>query len=1046
MNKDLDTFDTGLTEEHILQNKISPNVRRLSEFLSNGNYTTEKHNPKTNIINRVGGRTYHIPINMMNDFFSLLDACRAEKRLIHYMERQETSEYSYSGIMHDCDRYQLLRDRQMEASHLQKYAQRFTKLMKAVVNFEEHMGGANCFNFMIFFIRKPAVVPAKTTADGQHVFKDGWHMLIPQIQLTKPLKKYLVNDLLAKGIPDRIFNDIENIEPPNKMIDKCCSSNPVFFYGNCKPESTPYILEQAFDVKIYYNEDADEDDTVLPFDLTSIADNTYKLKNTKIPMCLTYELSLATYLETFDGNPTWLKKQQFNCFVAIESKVLSLGERSGGAAAIDDIGREGRDMSIVAVNNPEIRYLDKLLNILDDSYVTEYEKWFKVLCAIAYTGHDETYKMLAISFSKRCPDKWDAAAFEAKWQEAINCKTAVPLTRASIVYWAKQSSPQKFADINKNNYVEKFALYAYKYNGKLEHAHVAEVLKLMIGDKFVVDVDSAGKYNWYEFVTDGQSMRRGELLKWRMEPNPDNVHIYISSHLPHLYEDILQRIKVRRENATAENEIKLFNAIEKSLRKSQAMLSNNAYQNGIIEQSKYFFRNRRFYEELDSYDDVIGVGNGVLRIGATVELLDGYHEYFISKFTPTKYIKYDPNNPYIAKLLGAFKDIYPENDVREFIMYFCATMLSGKPAGVLLHAVGGGQNAKTFVCKMIHETLGEQYMSAGKTSLLTAPSEKSESHNSALMQLEGKRGFYFDETNPTDIINPARLKSIINTGFQSGRELHAKQKNFRNTASVFLLSNYDLIINTFDHGTWRRLYYYRHKVKFCADPNPNNPYEKKEDKRFMDDYTRDDNYRAAMLSIMAHYYQQLCLKYGGDISRVPVPTIEYETAVFRNKQDHINRFISEMVIKSAESEQIPFSDLIDKYIVWYGREFRDSRAKLTTDNIRDLFLSSRLAPHITGTMGVLFLSGHRIKQKVEDALMPGESSLMPAVTRPQTAIAPMITPPVAVDTTTLLDNIADRGVDLNRELQLANITHNKTASKPDDNLAELEKILGELNL
>lgn len=1040
MNKDSTEFESGITEEHILQDKISQNVRKLNEFLFNGNYTTEKRNPKTNIINRIGGRTYHIPNNMMNDFFSLVDACRMEKRLLHYMERQETSEYQHSGIMHDCDRYQLSRDRQMEEHHLQKYAQRFAKVMKSSINFEEHLDGAPFASFMVFFIRKSAVMPGKTTADGTHLFKDGWHMLVPQIQINKQLKKYLVHELLARGIPDKIFNDIENVEPPNNMIDKCCSSNPVFFYGNCKPESAPYSLDYAYEVKLYY--DDDEDDTVLPLNITEIIEGSYRNKTIKYPLCLTYELSLATYLETFNGNPTWLKKQKYNCLTTVEHKILSITERVGNANARDeDIDRENRDMGVVALNNPEIRYLEKLLNILDDAYVTEYEKWFKVLCAIANTGTDDSHKMLAMMFSKRCPDKWDPSAFEDKWREAINCKIGTPLTRASIIYWAKKCSPQKFADINKTSYLDKFAMYAYKYNGKIEHAHVAEVLKMMIGDKFVVDVDTMGKYSWYEFVIDGQSMRRGELLKWRQEPNPDNLHIYISSHLPHLYEDIIQRVKNRRENTEAENEAKIFTAIEKSLRKSQANLSNNTYQNGVIEQAKYFFRNRRFYEELDAYDDVIGVGNGVLKIGASVELIDGYHEYFISKFTPTRYMKYDPNNPYIATLLQAFHDIYPEPDVCEFIKYFCATMLSGKPAGVLLHAVGGGQNAKTFICKMIHETLGEQYMSAGKTSLLTAPSEKSESHNSALMQLEGKRGFYFDETNPTDVINPARLKSIINTGFQSGRELHAKQKNFRNTATVFLLSNYDLIINTFDHGTWRRLYYYRHKVKFCAEPNPNNQYEKKEDKRFIDEYTRDENYRAAMLSIMAHYYQLLCLKYGGDISRVPVPTIEYETAVFRNKQDHINRFISEMVVKSPQSEQIPFSDLIDRYIIWYNHEFRDTRSKLSIDNIRDLFMSSRLAPHITGTMRMLFLTDHRIKSKVEDSLMPGELSLMPSnISKSQ------IDTVSTRDNTKIMQEIHDnidtsRGVDLNREF---GFLEQKSQNTMIDNIDEFISALSNL--
>src|SRR5690606_40849634 len=78
------------------------------------------------------------------------------------------------------------------------------------------------------------------------LYKDGFHVLIPEIWVTKGLKKYINNTLAP--ILNRIFASIDNIEPPEKMLDKMSASGPVFMFGNCKMESVPYKLEHVYEI------------------------------------------------------------------------------------------------------------------------------------------------------------------------------------------------------------------------------------------------------------------------------------------------------------------------------------------------------------------------------------------------------------------------------------------------------------------------------------------------------------------------------------------------------------------------------------------------------------------------------------------------------------------------------------------------------------------------------------------------------------------------------------------------------------------------------
>jgi hypothetical protein len=960
--------------EEIVQSKISKKIRDLKEFLSNGDFLTEKGDQRTNLISVSEKRTYCLPDGKVEEFFTILDDCRREELMLHYSERQETSTQPFSGIMIDFDRYQKSREVQVIERHIGAIINRVCRMLMEILDTSEHESDKGAVVFHVFVIRKPSIVlqPQKNPGDTP-IYKDGWHLLFPDIQVMKGVKKYLLDEMIAKGVMKSVFRDIDHIEDPEKMLDKMSASNPVHFIGNSKPGRPAYNLTDAFNVTMF---PGDEEVHRVALDLT-------KILSGKAPdgsdINLTYETSLMYSLPQFNGKKTWLQKRHFRCKKELETKIqLAVEKSAGGLIPDDDLADIEKSIDILTLGNAEAKHLKNLLSIIDPSYATEYEKWFKVTCAIAHTNIN--YKPLAVWFSQRVPDKWSPHEVDRVWAEALIGRFArTPVTKRSIIYWAKESSPQRFRELEKENYIEILSRYVYQNEGRVEHAMVAKIVHAMISDKFVVDTGprDGGRtgYTWWEFVVPGQQMRRGEVYKWRRETDPDNVHLFISEHLPKIYAEQAQRIRDRKDAAGEEAQAKYWANVERTFRLYTSKLSNDTFQSGIVRQAQYKFRVRGFYEELDTYEDVIGVGNGVLKTGIEPRLIKTFHEYKISKFTETEYIPRNPTCKYQQEIMQWSRDIFPEPDVNHFMWLHASTGVSMyESACILLLLVGGGQNGKTSWAKMIHNTLGNQYCAAGKATLLTSPMERGDSANSAQMQMRGKTFVYMDEFNMSVCLNDARVKSIVTPGWQSGRDLHEKQTNFKNTCNPVAISNYEFGVRTTDHGTWRRLYRYKAKVKFCKNPNPNSPYEKKANGAWESKNPNDPNYKQAMLSTLVYYNQILWSEYGGDLKNVPVPTIMQETEEFRNSQDLLNKYISLTVIYSPGCDEMSIQTLSLRYSDWYKREARGDT--ILPSEAEPQIENSRLAAYLEYRQGgIKFMIGHRLREG-DEQLRDGELMLV----------------------------------------------------------------------
>jgi phage/plasmid-associated DNA primase len=568
------------------------------------------------------------------------------------------------------------------------------------------------------------------------------------------------------------------------------------------------------------------------------------------------------------------------------------------------------------------------------------------------------------------------------WEDAVSKRGAHdnPLTRRSIIRWAQLSNPARFRQISDQNYFTILSKYVYDYGGVLEHAMVAKVLYAMLGNKFIVDVDPSlprgSAYVWYEFVVPGQASCPGEVWKWRREVEPDELQKYISQNLVAVFDQVSDHIGEQEADADDEAKAKYYSKLAGAFMTSRRKIFNDGFKKGVVSQANFLFRHRNFIETLDKDPLCIGIGNGVLRLGPKCVVIDHFHELPIMKFTPVIYRGFDPENPWTRLMLNAIADIIPERDFRDWLLYFAASSLAGGvKEGLLLLWHGGGANGKTWFMRMVAKVLGKSYATKLDIGLLTAERSKPNDPNSAVMQLLGCRWGYVEETQKAEPLNTQRLKEIVNPGEISGNEKFKKQETFEIEANIAVGQNYDFVVDTTDHGTWRRLKHYHSKVKFCSNPDPNNPFEKKDDQRYVCEYVNDPQCQAAFFSILVHYYERLQNEHGGSLKGISCPTLERETEIFRNSQDSVNRFVTQSIVLSpGGGYSYPLAALSARYHEWYDKNI-DKRRHVASETIQDLE-NSAVGKHIKRAENkTLVLRGCRLLTPDAGGLLAGEAYL-----------------------------------------------------------------------
>lgn len=665
--------------------------KELLNFLKQFKLNKADKDVKANITSPNG--RYFLPDgDKAGNFFSLLNQCNNKKFALHFREMQVTDIENDvgSGIMLDFDIYQESNKNPLETKNCQDFS---SAVMDCLVNMLD-CSGREVVESYVGIIIKPRLVFNK----DKNLWKNGFHMLIPNIWLAREQKKMFLQEILNNKECQREFMDLFEM-PLASALDMQSASVPVYFVYNCKEDvSEPYILK---DVSIYKSRRNPDDFSVLKNSIAVV----YSNRDT-FPSSINRELSLS-----FKGIE---KEKIFYKFKQAYAKRLQSKVR-------EEIKFTKEYDDSMAVFNHYNSYVDDNLEyyrilvteVLDVKRAEDRKMWRDAVFAIANINKSfrVVFKEVARQFSMRCPSKYDSESFESLWNQAVDSKSNNKLTYNSIVYWCKEDNPRKFnsildKDITTIIELDAFSRENFVLNGSLFQYHFAYYIFHLFKQKFAYDVDGKnGK--WYEFVIENDEYKEGEVYKWRHEIKPDNLIIYISNRLPEIVSKVLEKADIRKASVEDENIVKYIESRSEKLRKSGENLYKTDFKNGVIKEAESLFRRRGFIDSLDEAENVMGVANGVLLLNDDVKFISGYHEHLVSMYSEVAYYKFDINSKESKILLKMLMNIFPENelDMFHYLMYFLATCLDNRPKdSMFLILQGSGCHAVDTAIKMYNGT------------------------------------------------------------------------------------------------------------------------------------------------------------------------------------------------------------------------------------------------------------------------------------------------------------------------------------------------------
>lgn len=935
-----------------LQSQLNKSANALKAFLKS-DWIVPRGDTRSNIINRIEGIPYNIPDVYIPGFFNILQKSIDDKCNLYFNEKQDKES---SGIMLDFDIYQKIDTSQFtDNSVYNRLVNALTTIICKLFNIT-----SNGTEIIHAAITKRSYI---SVDKEKGCFKDGLHVLFPGVKISRSAKRFLIHEIITSGTLDSALDTIIPADitingkqyTRSDFLDKNSAHVPVFFFGNIsKPESSAYRLEEFYKIEVKGGVNS----------LITIREEKF---DPDANIC--YELSL-----NFQSSRGKIQKRNYKIFDMYSEALLKFAESANKSQA-EHISRYGL-MNIQRLSDGLFNDLDKLLSCIDVKYLDNYNSWMQILRAIANAS--VTYKMLAITHSQRSK-KYDEPGFEKAWNGIVKLTEDGKNTTGYyvLVEFAKQSDPEKYRTVQQESVYGKIwnSIFLPQNNGKLSDSDIANVIFSLCRYKYATDRQrNDAKCTWYEFVVTEDSHIDGELYKWRCNGHiaPNTLYRYISDVLPALFSKVLDSLSRLVKNCAGEY-AKYYEKIRVNFCDIVRCLGNSMNKARIITELASLFHVEGFMRRMDKLPNVIGFSNGILVLPTENDmqprLIKGYHTYAVSNFTETPYIQFNPFNPRTKELIIMLRAIFPDNepDSHEFIMSMMALALDRKFKDVIfLILSGGGSNAKTTIMELTRNCLGEKLIGKLDASVWTTGRGNAESASPALASIAGKSLVVSSETDNGVSLSLSKMKELTGSENITTRRLYQDVETFRPTCNFCITTNNEPTIVSNDHGTWRRLKFYKFKHKFINTDDEffdeKNPRHRLADRKYLDEWPNDKEILGIYAGYLIWLYFCLLRKYGGKLKRVPHKHIEVETLAYRNSQDTLNEFITKYAVLTVDQNTIMS---IDDAVAFYADYLKSLGANFSTRSLGNVFHNSELVKRIEVNSRMQFLKGIRFLKKGE---------------------------------------------------------------------------------
>jgi P4 family phage/plasmid primase-like protien len=452
------------------------------------------------------------------------------------------------------------------------------------------------------------------------------------------------------------------------------------------------------------------------------------------------------------------------------------------------------------------------------------------------------------------------------------------VTRASIMYWAKQDAYEEYKKVKKNTidqYIEDTIFEAGDWD-------YAMVLYHLFKDKYVCS--SITNKKWYVFNKHRWEKDEGQRLRLAISRElfqlySDKQNQYLSD--AHLYEPSSE------EHERIQRKVKKIAEICIKLKKTND-------KNNIMREAMEIFFDKDFTKNMDSNPYLMCFTNGVFDFKSK-EFRQGYPQDYVTKTTGIPYVKYnyEENKDISDEIMDFMEKLFPQKDLCKYMWDHLASCLIGiKKEHAFNIYRGSGSNGKSILTDLMTQALGE-YKGTVPITLVTSARNNIGGTSSEVMQLKGVRYAVMQEPSKDAIINEGIMKELTGGDPIQARALYCDSEIFIPQFSLVVCTNALFEIRSNDDGTWRRMKLVDFLSKFISEGETHTDDTKHV---FLKDKGLKEKLPKWSTVFVSMLVKRACETDGEvkDCSEVVAASNKY-----RQSQDCITGFIADKIIKDA---------------------------------------------------------------------------------------------------------------------------------------------------
>lgn len=793
------------------------------------------------------------------------------------------------------------------SEHVQDLVQLYLEELKEFFVFEENK------SFPIFIMEKPNV---NRIADKQ-ITKDGIHMIIG-IQMDNTLQTML-RDKILEQIGDIWELPLKN--EWNEVLDEGISGGYTNWqmYGSQKPG------HEAYKLTYYLTAELD------------VSDNNW-LTTAKAPKDIDLLKDLHLLSAQYDGHIKFdlneKIKEEYN--KRRENKTNKV-KKSSSKGKINIIFEEEKEGEIELVDIKNLETLKKAVDYImvnlkvNEQYIRETHQYAQILPEKYYQPgshllntqvgfalkHTDDRLFLSWIMLRAKASDFDFNDIPHQYKRWKNDFTKRPdgVTRASIMYWAKQDAYEEYKKVKANTvdqYIEDTIFEAGDWD-------YAMVLYHLFKDKYVCS--SITNKKWYVFNKHRWEKDEGQRL--RMAISKDLFELYSAKQSEYLSES-------QHYEPSDENHEKFQRKIKK-IAEICIKLKKTNDKNNIMREAMEIFFDKDFAKNIDSNPYLMCFTNGVFDF-KTKQFRDGYPQDYITKTTGIPYSPFDSEkNVEIANDIMTFMEqLFPQQDLCKYMWDHLASVLIGvKKEHAFNIYRGSGSNGKSILTDLMSQCLGD-YKGTVPITLVTDKRSSIGGATPEVMQLKGVRYAVMQEPSKDAIINEGIMKELTGGDPLLGRALYCDSEIFIPQFSLVVCTNALFEIKSNDDGTWRRMKLVDFIAKFISEGETHT-----DDTKYV--FPKDKSLKEKLPKwapvFIAMLIKRAC-ETEGEVK--DCPEVVAASNKYRQSQDAISGFIIDKIIKVENPYGVNQTSLNNAFKEWFQMNYGNRKAPKMSELIEKM--------------------------------------------------------------------------------------------------------------